>query len=55
MKLIHVLRKRKSSILPAVCLLALLFVYGCQCEGGIGTTSNGSDAVKTEAIKTLNK
>lgn len=41
------IRKYKRRILPVFLLLALLFVYGCQCEGQIG--KNANDAA--EAIK----
>ena len=31
--------KNKNALFPALCIVALGFLYGCQCEGGIGTSA----------------
>lgn len=46
MKLIQTFRKNKNVFLPLICLIALTFIYGCRCEGGIGNSSNSSDTIE---------
>lgn len=55
MKLIKTLRNNKRSILPLMLLLALTFIYGCRCEGGIGSFSDSGEAVKTISIEPESK
>lgn len=49
MKIISTLRKNRKSILPLICLLALLFVYGCQCQGEVGTKAGNASGVSASS------
>ena len=41
MKIFKSFRKKHSAaVINALCLLALLFVWGCQCQGELGTKAN---------------
>lgn len=42
MKAVRSLWKYKANLLPALLLVLMAFLYGCQCEGGIGTVAGGS-------------
>lgn len=39
MRVLRSLFKNKNALFPALCIVALGFLYGCQCEGGIGTSA----------------
>jgi len=39
MKTKEMARKSRGLILTLTLIITLSFLYGCQCEGGIGTTS----------------
>ncbi len=43
MKFIEILRKTRGFLLTLTLILTLSFIYGCQCEGGIGTSSEKLD------------
>jgi hypothetical protein len=43
----RIVKSLKRSILPLICLLALLFIYGCQCEGELGTKVNNASVSGT--------
>ncbi len=49
MKIIGTLRKNRKSILSLVCLLALLFVYGCQCQGEVGTKAGNAAGISASS------
>jgi len=40
MNIIKSLRNNRSAVINTLCLLALLFVLGCQCQGEVGTKAN---------------
>jgi len=53
----NIFKSIKGNQRPALlilCMLALFFVYACQCEGEIGTKANntGSVGVTTAALDT---
>ncbi|MEX0999955.1 MAG: hypothetical protein WD000_08370 [Thermodesulfobacteriota bacterium] len=37
------LRKSRGFLITLTLILSLSFIYGCQCEGGIGTSSEKID------------
>ena len=46
MKLIQILRHSKGLLLTLTLVSAITFIYGCQCEGGIGTSSENTNKVE---------
>ena len=50
MKVLRSLFINKNMILPALCIVALGFLYGCQCEGGIGTSAKNSSPGDTIVV-----
>jgi len=46
MKLIEKLGLNKAQLLSLFLLLAVMFIYGCQCEGGIGTSAKNTDTIQ---------
>ena len=40
----------KNTILPALCIVALGFLYGCQCEGSIGTSARDAGPGETIVV-----
>lgn len=56
MKISQQLKRKNRSFLPLLCLLALLFIYGCKCEGAIGSTANTAGvATNTSSLNLNNK
>jgi hypothetical protein len=55
MQLIEILRENRNVLATLTLLIMLTFIYGCQCEGGIGNFSDNSEAVKTESAQTENR
>lgn len=55
MKLIQNLRSNKGILFTLTLLVSLMFMYGCQCEGGIGNFSDNSETVKTQSAQTENR
>jgi len=49
MKIVKTLKKNQKSILSLVCLLALLFVYGCQCQGEVGTKAGNATGISASS------
>lgn len=49
MKIVKLLKRYQRSILPLICLLALLFIYGCQCEGELGTKVNNAGGISASS------
>ena len=48
-------RRQKIRLLPVIFILALLFVYGCQCEGQIGNTAGKAGEAVTSGLQIDNK
>ncbi len=48
-KIIKTLRDKKNLLLALLLLTSLAFIYGCQCEGSIGNSSNITETVKTQS------
>ena len=40
MKIFKPLGNNRNTVIKTLCLLALLFVCGCQCQGELGTKAN---------------
>lgn len=40
MNIFKSLRNNRKAVIQAFCLLALLFVCGCQCQGELGTKAD---------------
>ncbi|MEQ9617943.1 MAG: hypothetical protein RIG61_02080 [Deltaproteobacteria bacterium] len=55
MKLIQLMRKNKKAFLPAIFIVAVLFIYGCRCEGGIDAAADSVDTVKIVSIQPENQ
>ncbi len=49
MKIIRTLKKNRNSILSLVCLIALFFAYGCQCQGEVGTKSGDAGGISASS------
>ncbi len=49
MKLIQIFKERKSVLLTIMLLVTLTFIYGCQCEGSIGNSSNNTQTINTQS------
>ncbi len=54
MNIFKSLKSKQGHALLLLCLLSLLFVYGCQCEGEIGTKANKTVGAGVTAV-TLDK
>jgi len=52
MKLIQ---ENRGLFLSLVLILVLFFIYGCKCEGGIGSFSDSGEAVKTNSVQPESK
>ena len=55
MKIMKMIRTYKKRIFPVFFLLALLFVYGCQCEGQIGKNASNAGEAITSGLQVDNK
>lgn len=44
------LKSKQTPVLQLLCLLSLLFVCGCQCEGELGTKANKAGSVGVTAV-----
>lgn len=44
-----IVKSLERSILPLIFLLALMFVYGCQCEGELGTKVNNTGGISASS------
>ena len=49
------IRTYKRRILPVFFMLALLFFYGCQCEGQIGKNANNAGEAIKSGLQVDNK
>lgn len=54
MKILQLLIRKKRRVMPLLCLVALLFVYGCKCEGSIGSAADAAGALKNTSSLNLN-
>ena len=55
MKINKILKHKKSVFLTLTLLVASAFIYGCQCEGGIGNSSKNTDSVEIISTKAESK
>lgn len=46
MNIKEISRKHRGILLTLTLIITLSFLYGCQCEGGIGTTSTEIDTTE---------
>lgn len=46
MKLKEIVRKNRKLMLTITLIFTVSFIYGCQCEGGIGTSSEKIDTTE---------
>ena len=46
MELIEKLKLNKTQFLSLFLVLAVVFIYGCQCEGGIGTSAKNTNTIQ---------
>jgi hypothetical protein len=51
MRVITIIRKNKNALLTLILLVTVTFIYGCQCEGSIGNSSQKSE--KIEIVNTI--
>ena len=49
MKIVKTLKKNQKSILSLICILALLFVYGCKCNGEMGTKAGNAGGISASS------
>jgi hypothetical protein len=45
MKIFKVNKIKRKPVLLLLCVLSILFVCGCQCEGSIGSKSNKGNSI----------
>ncbi len=55
MRLITIIRKNKNALLTLTLLITVTFIYGCQCEGSIGNSSQHSEKIEIHNTKVESK
>jgi len=55
MKLIQIFRQNGTYLLPFIFVISLAFIYGCRCEGGIGTSSESTENIEIISTQLENK